>query len=416
MDVTDDIKLGSKTRTVKFLILQLLLLALLTACGSNDLPDKVDGDATERSEMLSGSPVEKEMDHEEALGEIAQMQETYNNEHVEPQFLETYGVLMRHINDPDLQISVVYEGDYSDEEKDTFEWYITKAIWTWLRPLRSMPGRRNYLPIVVFTEEEESGHGDLSVRFPGTNGRSYYSSQEEEVVLFEQRVNNYQTYLHEFGHALGLGDVYIEGVWTCQDGQYVNSVMCNPYTTEFLTADDIRGVRHSYCNTFTRLCNAYYYLDKYGGEEGAEATSECVGDDIVGGIRIRHGDTIDSLEIRCRDVVRVNEGYRYVSGTKLGGNGGVYDYHYCRRDQYINGFLMMTDDTVNAVWLLCRSASTASFSGRFGQLGGGFTFYQCPEAYPAVKGVRARHNQTINQLGLTCSTVDGRYSVEIDLF
>src|SRR5436309_785422 len=72
--------------------------------------------------------------------------------------------------------------------------------------------------------------------------------------------------LHEFGHAFGLSDTYVEGVWTCAADQ-PEAVMCHN-ATPALRADDIRGVRYEYCKR-TGRCDAGAYADAYGGGGGA---------------------------------------------------------------------------------------------------------------------------------------------------
>lgn len=53
------------------------------------------------------------------------------------------------------------------------------------------------------------------------------------------------TILHEMGHLFGLSDIYIEDVWTCQEG-FSNSIMCNSGWGKPVL-DDIEAVRRAYC-------------------------------------------------------------------------------------------------------------------------------------------------------------------------
>lgn len=67
--------------------------------------------------------------------------------------------------------------------------------------------------------------------------------------------DGYPTVLHEFGHVFGIGDTYVEGVWTCDPGQ-PNSVMCgNGGIPSTLQPDDLNAIREVFCMAFEGSCN-----------------------------------------------------------------------------------------------------------------------------------------------------------------
>jgi hypothetical protein len=64
------------------------------------------------------------------------------------------------------------------------------------------------------------------------------------IRLFDDSTAN--TVLHEFGHAFGLGDTYVEGGTGCKLYQ-PNSLMCAPGTFTALQPDDINGAHEAFC-------------------------------------------------------------------------------------------------------------------------------------------------------------------------
>ena len=392
-----------------------LLVAFLAACGSVDVPEEVpSGEVTEQTAMKSGSSGEAETSLEAVLTAAQQEIEAQAEEGLAPQFTTTTGVLMDDAKDYAFYIGAVYGSNFSSSERLQFRNHIRAAIRAWLEPLRPMPGGSDITDRIYIYDDTNgtSSSRDLTVHFPNVNGRAYYRSSQKKIVMYADDNDDFLTYLHEFGHAFGLGDNYIEGVWTCKDGQYVKSVMCNQWSAPNLTADDIRGMKYRYCGEFSS-CGSAYYRDMYGGNGGSYATSECSSDKIVGGIRVRSGSLIDGLRIRCRTFSPSGSYTPYSSGTQLGGSGGGYGYHYCAAGQYIRGVKLRTGTKVDSLKIYCTNGSSGAWSGQFGGSGGGTHYYWCPSQYPVVKGIRVRDGSLIDKAGLTCSTKDGKYSVPL---
>ena len=406
-----------RLRTSAFRLLSfILLMAFLAACGSVDVPQEEvpSGEVTEEAAMRWGNTVEAETSLTAVLTAAEQEIEAQAEGGLEPQFTTTTGVLMDDAKDYAFYIGAVYGSSFTSGERLQFRNNIRAAIRAWLAPLRSMPGGSAITDRIYIYDDTSgaSGTRDLTVYFPNVDGRAFYRSSEKKIVLYADDNESYLTYLHEFGHAFGLGDNYIEGVWSCKDGQYVKSVMCNQWSAPDLTADDIRGIQYRYCGAFSS-CSSAYYEDMYGGDGGSYATSECSGNQIVGGIRVRSGSLIDGLQIRCRTFSSSGSYTSYSSGTMLGGSGGSYGYHYCAAGQYIRGVKLRTGSKVDSMKIYCTNGSSGAWSGQFGGSGGGTHYYWCPSQYPVVKGVRVRDGSLIDKAGLTCSTKDGKYSVPL---
>ena len=401
-----------------------LLVALLAACSSVEVPEEevLGVDDTEQAEMLSGSPVETEMSLEEALAAWAQEKEKAQGDaDIKPQFLNTTGVLMDDVKDYGIVVGVVFDRNFgSAEKKERYKKHIRNAVRSWLEPLRSMPDG-DAITNRVFVKDDTkgaSGSRDITVVFQNQTGRSKYNSFWEEITMFSDDHDNFLVYLHEFGHAFGLGDTYIEDVWTCKDGQYTFSVMCDHEETPQLTADDIRGIKYQYCKAFSS-CDRTDYLDMYGGPGGDLMTSECEDNEIVTGVRLRSSLFINVLVPRCRVYSTSPTPYTSAKGIGVGGSGGEYGYYYCPRGQYIRGMKFTAGyfaEVVNSLRIFCSDGSNLGVSRSFGYEGGRTYYYWCPKEYPAVKGIRAKQGSLINKIGLTCSTVNGMYSAPLIVY
>jgi hypothetical protein len=127
---------------------------------------------------------------------------------------------------------------------------VNKAILSWVRPLREVT-RHNLVSNVEIIQSEQECRGqqalDAIVVFGDSVSRSHTFPARRPRVYMDPNAN-YRTLLHEFGHGFGLGDTYVEGVWTCQRGQ-PNSVMCQ-LKFDDLQSDDIAGVRAIYTKVF----------------------------------------------------------------------------------------------------------------------------------------------------------------------
>jgi hypothetical protein len=122
---------------------------------------------------------------------------------------------------------------------------VRDAILEWVDPLRDVAG----VPLVK--DVKEGCPGDLQVNFL-TASRAHTFPAERPVLNLGQPTD-YPAVLHEVGHAFGLGDAYVEGVWSCE-GDKSLSVMCRP-GLEAIAEADRNGIMQVYR---TWLSRPYY--------------------------------------------------------------------------------------------------------------------------------------------------------------
>ena len=150
------------------------------------------------------------------------------------------------------------------------------AIFAWAHPLRERFGHIRQI-CTIFTDS--NSHLTLNIKRGRPGQRAYYRSRyrilgktivSPLIVMYEGSesvADEPRVLVHEFGHAFGLGDTYIEGGrGACKPGQPV-SRMCRSRLSEHLSHDDIRGVRNSFCRS-SRSCNAANYSDFIGYGHG----------------------------------------------------------------------------------------------------------------------------------------------------
>lgn len=88
---------------------------------------------------------------------------------------------------------------------------------------------------------------DVVIACPGDFRVNFFSAARAHTFPAQYPVVNvgtpadYPILLHEIGHAFGLGDGYVEGVWRCE-GVHTNSIMCDPRQGK-LSAADREGIR-----------------------------------------------------------------------------------------------------------------------------------------------------------------------------
>lgn len=278
-----------------------------------------------------------------------------------------------------------------------------RAILQWLEPLRSYMNQGYRITHNI--EYVQSG-GDIVIVLDPQETRSHYEGfcfifcDGPRLRLQQRDWTDYRVYLHEFGHAFGLSDVYIEGTGVCTEGQYTKSIMCSLGSD--LSADDIRGIRYKYSQEYPAYSSEINFRDRYGGDGGNLAAYECADNRIVYGLQTRSGSKLDSLQVLCRD----RSGSKLEEGPMYGGAGGNPSRFVCPGNSYVHGIRIRSSAYVDSIEVIC---SDGSFSGRIG--GGGGTVdvgYFCTDSYPALKGVRVKSGRLIDSLGLTCSTEGGQ--------
>lgn len=130
--------------------------------------------------------------------------------------------------------------------------WVSGALFDWLVHLRVfksfvMP----FFDVIDGTSEADcrNKRADLIVEISRSNARAHVD-RNGVVRLYTGAGNNYYVALHEAGHVLGLGDTYIEGVWSCKPGQ-PPSIMCNynNQTSQF-SPDDVLGIQDLYCSRY----------------------------------------------------------------------------------------------------------------------------------------------------------------------
>ena len=110
---------------------------------------------------------------------------------------------------------------------------IRDAFLDWVDSLRPESVR----PLV--SDIKEACPGDFRVNFFSTSRAHTFPAPYPVINLGPP--DDYASVLHEAGHALGLGDSYVEGLWKCE-GVNEDSVMCTPGIEE-LSAADRDGLR-----------------------------------------------------------------------------------------------------------------------------------------------------------------------------
>jgi|GEM_PF-3645922 len=116
---------------------------------------------------------------------------------------------------------------------------VRDAILDWVDSLRG----NSTVPLV--TDVREGCPGDFRVNFFSTSRAHTFPAPYPVMNLGAP--GDYPSLLHETGHALGLGDSYVEGMWKCE-GVNADSVMCSPGLEELseVDRDGLRAVWREY--------------------------------------------------------------------------------------------------------------------------------------------------------------------------
>jgi hypothetical protein len=140
------------------------------------------------------------------------------------------------------KIKVCLTGSFGNKISD-HKSNITRSIGKWLAPIKKIDPRVN--------GEVNFGYGsncDVFIEYSRATPRSHAFIQPVPRLNLSYDLPEHVV-LHEFGHAFGLLDTYIEDVWTCKKGQE-DSVMCQGEKYMTLQDDDIDGVVDSFAKAF----------------------------------------------------------------------------------------------------------------------------------------------------------------------
>lgn len=124
--------------------------------------------------------------------------------------------------------------------------HIVQAVQAWFNPVRKYSSR-----IASAVNVNQGGQADVVIRYSNSNGRAYAMVGRVPVTIQLYADDGYEVLLHELGHAVGLGDTYLE-YGGCKPGQ-PDSVMCTGRTNQ-LMRDDIQGVEELFCRLHPTEC------------------------------------------------------------------------------------------------------------------------------------------------------------------
>lgn len=159
----------------------------------------------------------------------------------------------------------IYSSDSGTKQRaiDSIQWSLSQWLtaarsgttgFVTSQPARIVEGCTPDTDLVVSVGDVVN-NSDHSPR-PGEEDRSYCAFDGGGIP--HCRIYSYatrMTYLHELGHAFGLGDTYREGTWDPKEAQ-PRSVMWNQYNFTQLEQDDVDGIRFLYCQAFRGECAA----------------------------------------------------------------------------------------------------------------------------------------------------------------
>jgi hypothetical protein len=158
-------------------------------------------------------------------------------------------------------------------DEGTMQLIVQYAVFDWVSAVQSVAS----VPLntgTEFTCQELDGVPLYDVRVVLNAGTGRAWNYGDHIDLFDGSSELFADTLHEFGHSFGLGDTYVEGVWSCQPNQ-PTSVMCDNASLTALTTDDIQGAQQTY-----RIANPYYYNYDAPRPIRSFASNRCL--DVVG--------------------------------------------------------------------------------------------------------------------------------------
>jgi hypothetical protein len=149
-------------------------------------------------------------------------------------------------------VTVCLQGtNVTNATRPGFQDSIRRAIRAWFAGARGA-ATRQFNNTVTFSCVGQN----VTINWDAAQGRAqanWDAGAFRSVDLFSN--STYTTVLHEFGHVFGIGDTYIEGVWSCHPGQE-NSVMCGSGgIPDVLQPDDNTAIQEVYCAAFPNDCN-----------------------------------------------------------------------------------------------------------------------------------------------------------------
>ncbi|MBL9004209.1 MAG: VCBS repeat-containing protein [Myxococcales bacterium] len=138
--------------------------------------------------------------------------------------------------------------------RSIYERHVRSAVMAWIDGVRPASSVR----LIGDTDVRFScDRPHVTINWSAASGRA--NAGRGIINMFAG--DDYEVVLHEFGHVFGIGDTYVEGIWSCQPGQE-NSVMCGSgglFMT--LQRDDTNAIQEVFCLTFPGSCRRRVAMD-----------------------------------------------------------------------------------------------------------------------------------------------------------
>ena len=171
-----------------------------------------------------------------------------------------FNTLIHKVHEPSWKIGYRYGAECKPEDRQdkVLEKAITKALQTWLQPLRDLKTTKPVVNDFRYSINADRLSSDMVVTFHCVQGESrarIHTTNAPEIVLRRGTVVNDKfmfSLVHEIGHAFGLQDTYVKGREHTSTGGLQATVGTQPssvmsiygYSGTLLTIseDDKRGI------------------------------------------------------------------------------------------------------------------------------------------------------------------------------